>query len=437
MTPPPPESAALPAEAVPPPRLVAVPRGSFWRKLFAFSGPGYLVAVGYMDPGNWATGLAGGADYGYRLLCVILLANLAAMFLQSLAAKLGIVSGLDLAQACRRAYGPHTSFVLWILCEIAIIACDLAELLGAAIALNLLFGLPIAWGVALIGLEVLFLLGLTRQNVRPLEAFIVCLMLVIGVCFAVELALARPAIGDVLRGLVPSADIVRDPAMLYVAIGILGATIMPHNLYLHSALVKSRAYERTPQGMRQALHYSRIDVVTALTLAIFVNGAILILAASTFHGRGLGEVGIEDAYQLLAPALGTGAASTLFAVALLASGQNSSITGTLAGQIVLEGFTDLRIAPWMRQLASRLLAMIPAILAVVIWGEGSVTSLLIFSQVVLSLQLPFAVYPLVRLTGDRAWMGSFANGRIAAIVAWGLTAALIGLNGYLLVSFML
>ncbi|WP_428663832.1 Nramp family divalent metal transporter [Reyranella sp.] len=414
--------------------MVAVPAGAFWRKFLAFSGPGYLVAVGYMDPGNWATGIAGGAGYGYHLLSVILVANLAAMFLQSLAAKLGIVSGLDLAQACRRAWGPRVSFVLWILCEIAIIACDLAELLGAAIALKLLFGLPLVWGVALIGFEVLLLLGLTRHSVRPLEAFIVCLMLVISACFAVELALARPAVGAVLRGFVPSPEIVSDPAMLYIAIGILGATIMPHNLYLHSALVKSRAYERTVQGIRQAIRYSRIDVVVALTLAIFVNGAILILAASAFHGRGMDEVSIEDAYQLLAPALGTGAASTLFAVALLASGQNSSITGTLAGQIVLEGFTDLRIAPWMRQLASRLLAMVPAILAVSIWGESSVTDLLIFSQVVLSLQLPFAVYPLVRLTGNRAWMGRFTNGRLTAVVAWTLTAGLIGLNAYLLIS---
>jgi manganese transport protein len=435
MTPPPAEQAVPPAGTLSPPRLVAVPAGPFWRRLFAFSGPGYLVAVGYMDPGNWATGLAGGADYGYRLLSVILLANLAAMFLQSLAAKLGIVSGLDLAQACRQAYGPRTSFALWILCEIAIIACDLAELLGAAIALNLLFGLPLVWGVTLVGLEVLLLLGLSRQNVRPLEAFIVCLMLVIGACFAVELALARPPVGAVLRGLVPGADIVVDPAMLYVAIGILGATIMPHNLYLHSALVKSRAYARTTQGIRQAIRYSRIDVIAALSLAIFVNGAILVLAAATFHGRGL-EVGIEDAYQLLAPALGTGMASTLFAVALLASGQNSSITGTLAGQIVLEGFTDLRIAPWMRQLVSRLLAMVPAILAVSVWGEGSVTQLLIFSQVVLSLQLPFAVHPLVRLTGDRKWMGRFANGRLTATVAWSLTVVLIGLNGYLLLSLV-
>jgi len=436
MTPPPAESATLPADALDARRLVAVPTGSFWRKLFAFSGPGYLVAVGYMDPGNWATGLAGGAGYGYRLLSVILLANLAAMFLQSLAAKLGIVTGMDLAQACRHAYGRRRAMVLWVLCESAIVACDLAELLGAAIALKLLFGLPIVWGVTLMGFEVLLLLGLTRQSVRPLEAFIVALMVAIGLCFAIELALARPSLGGIVRGLVPGADIVADPAMLYVAIGILGATIMPHNLYLHSALVKSRRYERSEQGMRQAIKFSRLDVMIALSLAIFVNGAILILAASTFHGKGLGEVGIEDAYQLLAPALGAGVASTLFAVALLAAGQNSSITGTLAGQIVMEGFTDLKIPPWMRQLASRLLAMIPAIVAVAVWGEGSVTRLLILSQVVLSLQLPFAVYPLVRLTGNRAWMGRFANGRLTATVAWFLTVLLIGLNLYLLLMLV-
>jgi manganese transport protein len=437
MTPPPAASTALPAEALDASRLVAVPDGAFWRKLFAFSGPGYLVAVGYMDPGNWATGLAGGAAYGYRLLSVILLANLAAMFLQSLAAKLGIVTGLDLAQACRRAYGRRTAMMLWVLCESAIVACDLAELLGAAIALKLLFGLPLVWGVSLVGLEVLLLLGLQRKNRRPLEALIVTLMVVIGLCFAIELALAQPSLGSIMHGLLPGADIVSDPAMLYVAIGILGATIMPHNLYLHSSIVQSRQYERSEQGKRQAIRFSRLDVIGALAIATFVNGAILVLAASTFHGEGLGEVGLEEAYQLLAPALGAGAASTLFAVALLAAGQNSSITGTLAGQIVMEGFTDLKLPPWMRQLASRLLAMIPAILAVAVYGEGSVTKLLILSQVVLSLQLPFAVYPLVRLTGDRAWMGRFANGRTTAAFAWALTALLTGLNLFLLLTLIL
>ena len=432
MTPPPSaDPAALPADVFSGHRPVGVPTKSFWRKLFAFSGPGYLVAVGYMDPGNWATGLAGGTGYGYRLLCVILLANFAAMFIQALAAKLGIVTGLDLAQVCRCAYGRPTALVLWLLCETAIVACDLAELIGAAIALKLLFGLPLVWGVVVTGLGVLLLLGLQQRSVRPLEALIVSLMLVIGLCFAIELALAQPSLDGILQGLVPSRRIIDDPAMLYVAIGILGATIMPHNLYLHSAMVRSRRYDRTASGLRQAIRFSRIDVVAALALAVFVNAAILMLAASTFHGRGLGEVGIEDAYQLLAPALGVGTASILFAVALLAAGQNSSITGTLAGQIVMEGFTDLRIAPWIRRLVSRLLAMVPAMAVIAVCGEEAVTRLLILSQVVLSLQLPFAVWPLVRFTGDTALMGEFANGRLTAALAWSLTAVLIGLNVYL------
>jgi manganese transport protein len=436
MPPPPSDQAVVPAEGLGL-RRVPVPKGRFWRKLLAFSGPGYLVAVGYMDPGNWATGLAGGSGYGYSLLSVVLLANLAAMFLQSLAAKLGIVTGLDLAQACRRAYSPGVTLILWLLCELAIVACDLAELLGAAIALKLLFGVPVIWGVVLTGFQVLLLLALQRRSIRPLEILIFSLMVVIGLCFAIELALARPPLEEIFQGLVPSRDIVSDPAMLYVAIGILGATIMPHNLYLHSALVKSRRHERSGDGLREAIRFATADVVIALAFATFINGAILVLAASTFHHRGVGEVGIEDAYQLLAPALGAGMASTLFAVALLASGQNASITGTLAGQIVMEGFTDLRIPRWLRQLTARLLAMLPAVLAIAIWGEQTTTGLLILSQVVLSLQLPFAVYPLVRLTSDRRWMGQLANGPLTAALAWALTAALIGLNLYLLVALVL
>lgn len=433
MTPPPGDPGTATADALIARRLVAIPAGSFWRKLLAFSGPGYLVAVGYMDPGNWATGLAGGAEYGYRLLSVILLANLAAMFLQGLSAKLGIVTGLDLAQACRKAY-PRAATSLWILCEVAIVACDLAELLGAAIALKLLFGMPLLWGVLATSASVLLLLGLQRGSIRPLELFVVALMLVIGACFAVELVLARPSPNAILHGLVPGTEIVSDPAMLYVAIGILGATVMPHNLYLHSAMVQSRVHGRRYEDLRQAIRFSRMDVAIALAVATFVNAAILILAAASFHGRGLGEIGLDDAYQLLAPALGTGAASTLFAVALLASGQNSSITGTLAGQIVMEGFTDLRMASWLRRLLSRLLALVPALGAIVLYGEGTVTKLLIFSQVVLSLQLPFAVYPLVRLTGNSAWMGCFANGRTAAVVAWALTVILVVLNAVLVIG---
>lgn len=435
MPPPTPDQAVLSTEGFGP-RLIAVPTSRLWRKVIAFSGPGYLVAVGYMDPGNWATGLAGGSLYGYRLLAVILLANLAAMFLQSLAAKLGIVTGLDLAQACRKAYGPRITAVLWILCELAIVACDLAELLGAAVALKLLFGLPLVWGVCVTGFQVLVLFGLQRRTIRPLEVLIFSLILLIGLCFAVEIALARPPIASILDGLLPRSEIVTDPAMLYVAIGILGATIMPHNLYLHSALVKSRAYDRSQAGLREAIRFSTADVVVALAMAMLVNGAILVLAASTFHGRGFGEVGIEDAYQLLAPALGAGVASTLFAVALLASGQNASITGTLAGQIVMEGFTDLRISPWVRRLSARLLAMVPAVLVIALWGESSTTGLLILSQVVLSLQLPFAVYPLVRITGDPRWMGGFANSPVVSFLAWGLTVGLVGINLYLLFAML-
>jgi manganese transport protein len=441
--PPPPPASAVTADALPSPgisgsagrRSVPVPHASFWRKLLAFSGPGYLVAVGYMDPGNWATGLGGGSAFGYQLLCVVVLANLMAMFLQSLAIKLGIVTGLDLAQACRARYGNATRLFFWILCEIAIIACDLAELIGAAIALKLLFDIPLLVGVALTGFEVLLVLALHERGVRKLEALIIALMVVIAICFAVELALARPAIADIARGLLPSPEIVENPLMLYIAIGILGATVMPHNLYLHSSIVQTRCYTRTEAGLREAIRFSIADIVIALGFAIFINASILILAAASFHGRGLAEVvGIEEAYRLLTPALGVGAASTLFAVALLASGQNSSITGTLAGQIVMEGFTDFRWPPWLRRLAARLLAMVPAMIAIGLYGEQSATSLLIFSQVMLSLQLPFAVYPLVRLTNSRTLMGSFANRPLTMVVAWSLTAILIVLNAVLLLQ---
>jgi manganese transport protein len=408
---------------------------AFWRKLAAYSGPGYLVAVGYMDPGNWATGIAGGSAFGYRLLCVVVVANLMAMFLQRLAAKLGIVTGLDLAQACRRQYRPAARVFLWLLCEVAIVACDLAELIGAAIALKLLFGIPLVVGVPLTGLEVLLVLGLQRRGYRRIEAIVLSLMAVIGLCFAADLFLSQLSWHGLVKGLVPGIDIVADPAMVYLAVGILGATVMPHNLYLHSSLVQTRRFEGTDAGIREAIRFSTIDLVTALTLAIFVNAAILILAAATFHRHGLTEVvGIEQAYQLLTPTLGAGAA-TFFAIALLASGQNSSITGTLAGQVVMEGFTALRWPSWARRLLARLLAMVPAMVAVVMYGEEGATRLLVFSQVVLSLQLPFAVYPLVRLTNSKAWMGKYANKPLTAAVAWSLTALLVGLNALLLADF--
>ena len=417
-------------------RTVSVPSTSFWRKLAAFSGPGYLVAVGYMDPGNWATGIAGGSAFGYKLLSVVILSNLIAMFLQSLSAKLGIVTGLDLAQACRERYSAPVRIMLWLLCEAAIIACDIAEVIGAAIALKLLFHIPLALGVCLTGIEVLLILGLQKRGFRKLEAFIASLMIVISLCFVGELAMARPEVSAILGGLAPTTNIVTDPAMLYLAIGILGATVMPHNLYLHSAIVQTRRFDRSEAGKRDAIRFATLDVVVALTLAIFVNGAILTLAAATFHARGLmGVVGIEDAYRLLSPTLGVAAASTLFAVALLASGQNSAITGTLAGQIVMEGFTNLRWPGWARRLVSRLLAIVPAIVAVAIYGDGGATKLLIFSQVVLSLQLPFAVYPLVKLTNS-APMGPFANKGWVKVVAWSVTVLIIALNGTLLAGLL-
>ncbi len=371
----------------------------FWRKLFAFAGPGYLVAVGYMDPGNWATSLAGGSAFGYQLLSVILLSNLMAMVLQFLSAKLGIATGRDLAQACRDHFSPPVALVLWALCELAIIACDLAELIGTAIALNLLFGLPLIWGVCLTSLDVLLILLLQTRNFRHLEAFVLALMITIAVCFAFVLALAKPALSDVLAGFVPQPGIVFNPEMLYVAIGILGATVMPHNLYLHSSIVQTRRYELTETGKRQAVRFAAIDSTVALTFALAISAAILIVSATVFHLQGRTDVAeIGDAYQLLSPLLGAPLASIVFAIALLASGQNSAITGTLAGQIVMDGFLNLRLAPWLRRLVTRLAAIVPVVIVTLLYGEGGTAKLLILSQVVLSLQLPFAVIPLVRFT---------------------------------------
>jgi manganese transport protein len=412
-------------------RTIAVPSGSgrFWRKLGAFAGPGYLVAVGYMDPGNWATDLAGGSAFGYSLLSVVLLSNFMAMILQALAAKLGIVTGHDLAQACREHYSKPVRIGLWLLCELAIVACDLAEVIGTAIALQLLFGIPLVWGVVLTALDVLLILALQQHGFRKLEAFIVALLLIIVVCFGVELALAQPTLADIARGLIPDPRIATDPTMLYIAVGILGATVMPHNLYLHSAIVQTRRIERTDEGKREAIRFATLDSTIALTLALFINGSILILAAATFHQAGRTDVAqIQEAYQLLTPMLGAGAGSMLFAIALLASGQNSTITATLAGQIVLEGFLDIRLPRWLRRLASRLLAIIPAVIVAAIYGEAGTARLLIFSQVVLSLQLPFAVVPLVQFTSDRTKMGKFANPRWLKIAGWTIATAIIALN---------
>jgi manganese transport protein len=415
---------------------VRVPRtGSFWRKALAFAGPGYMVAVGYMDPGNWATDLAGGARFGYALLSVILLSNLMAILLQSLALKLGVVTGRDLAQACRDHYSRPVSFVLWVLCEVAIAACDLAEVIGAAIALNLLFGIPLIWGVVLTAFDVLLILLLQNKGFRWLEAFVIALIASIAVCFAVELAMARPALAEVARGLVPTAEIVSNPAMLYIAIGILGATVMPHNLYLHSAIVQTRRVGRDAASKREAIRFATLDSTVALLFACFINAAILVLAAATFHRSGHQSVAdINDAYHLLTPLLGTTAASTLFAVALLAAGQNSTITGTLAGQIVMEGFLDIRLPAWLRRLITRLIAIVPAVIVTALYGERGAGGLLILSQVILSLQLSFAVVPLVLFTGERRKMGEFANGRLLSAVAWTVAAVIVGLNGWLLIG---
>jgi manganese transport protein len=415
---------------------VHVPRGaSFWRKALAFAGPGYMVAVGYMDPGNWATDIAGGARFGYTLLSVVLLSNLMAILLQSLALKLGIVTGRDLAQACRDHYSRPVSFVLWVLCEIAIAACDLAEVIGAAIALNLLFGIPLIWGVVLTAFDVLLILMLQNKGFRWLEAFVIALIASIGICFAVELAMARPAIAEVARGLVPTAEIVTNPVMLYIAIGILGATVMPHNLYLHSSIVQTRRVAPDRASKREAIRFATLDSTVALLFAFFINAAILILAAATFHRTGHQDVAdIGDAYYLLAPLLGTGMASTLFAVALLAAGQNSTITGTLAGQIVMEGFLDIRLPAWLRRLITRLIAIVPAVIVTALYGERGAAGLLILSQVILSLQLSFAVVPLVRFTGERRKMGEFANGWLLSMTAWTVAAVIVGLNGWLLVG---
>jgi manganese transport protein len=413
---------------------IAVPAGAgFWRKLLAFAGPGYLVAVGYMDPGNWATDLAGGARYGYTLLSVIMVSNLMAILLQALAARLGIASGRDLAQACRDNYSRPTTITLWILCEVAIAACDLAEVIGAAIALNLLFGLPLLLGVCLTALDVLIVLFLQHKGFRYVEALVIGLIIGIAGAFAIELFLARPDARAITSGFMPSLAILRDRRMLYIAIGILGATVMPHNLYLHSSIVQTRKYLDNVASKQEAIRFATIDSSFALMSALFINAAILVMAAAAFHGSGHEDVAdIGDAYQLLTPLLGTRAASTLFAVALLCSGQNATLTGTLAGQIVMEGFINLRLRPWLRRLITRLLAIVPAIVVVTIYGERGAGSLLILSQVILSFQLSFAVFPLVMFTSDHRLMNGLANPRWVSALAWPTAIAIAILNVYLL-----
>ena len=413
--------------------IVVPSAAGFWRKLFAFAGPGYLVAVGYMDPGNWATDLAGGARYGYTLLSVIMISNLMAILLQALALRLGIASGRDLAQACRDSYSRPTTVVLWILCEIAIAACDLAEVIGAAIALNLLFGLPLMWGVCLTALDVLVVLFLQHKGFRYVEALVVGLIVVIAGCFAIQLLMARPDAAAVAAGFIPRPQIVTDPGMLYIAIGILGATVMPHNLYLHSSIVQTRKYLDNIESKTEAIRFATIDSSVALMSALFINGAILVMSAAVFHGSGHQDVAdISDAYELLSPLLGFKTASILFAVALLCSGQNATLTGTLAGQIVMEGFVSIRLRPWLRRLITRLIAIVPAIVVIAFYGERGSGQLLILSQVILSLQLSFAVFPLVIFTSDRHKMGSFANPMWLKLLAWPVAVVIAALNAYLL-----
>jgi manganese transport protein len=413
---------------------VPIPTGAgFWKKMLAFAGPGYLVAVGYMDPGNWATDIAGGARYGYALLFVVLTSNFLAILLQALAARLGIASGRDLAQACRDRFSRRTTIFLWILAEIAIAATDLAEVIGSAIALQLLFGLPMAIGVCLTSADVLIVLYLQQHKFRYVEGLVVLLIAGIAAAFAVELFFSKPDLAGLARGFIPTAQLFRDPGMLYVAIGILGATVMPHNLYLHSSIVQTRRYGDSNESRGEAVSFATIDSTVALTSALFINGAILVVAAATFHGTGYQDIAdISDAYKMLAPLLGTTLASTLFAVALLFSGQNATITGTLAGQIVMEGFLNLRMRPWLRRLITRLVAIVPALVTVVIYGDRAGGSLLVFSQVILSLQLPFAVIPLIVFASDRQRMGRLAIGPGWKVVAWPCAALITVLNVWLL-----
>lgn len=413
---------------------VNVPENAgFWKKMLAFGGPGLMVAVGYMDPGNWATDIAGGAQFGYTMLSVILISNIFAIILQYLALKLGIVAERDLAQACRDHYSKPVSVTLWVLCEIAIAACDLAEVIGAALALNLLFGIPLTWGVLITGFDVLLILYFQHKGFRVIESIVASLIFVILFCFIYEIVISKPDMFPLLAGLLPRQEIVFNPSMLYIAIGILGATVMPHNLYLHSSIVQTRDYERSTAGKKMAIKYAAIDSTVSLLFAFFINAAILIVAAATFHSSGHHDVAdITVAYKLLDPLLGAAAASTLFAVALLASGQNSTLTGTLAGQIVMEGFLDIHMKPWLRRLVTRVIAIIPAFVVTFLYGEKGIAGLLVLSQVILSMQLSFAVVPLIVFTNDKRKMGEFVNNSVTRIIVWIIALIILLLNAYLL-----
>ncbi len=415
---------------------ISIPKKSgFWRKYLAFAGPGLMIAVGYMDPGNWATDIAGGAQFGYTLLSVVLISNIFAMILQHLSVKLGIVAERDLAQACRDHFKPTTNFILWVFCEIAIAACDLAEVIGSAIALNLLFGIPLTWGIVITTIDVLLILLLQAKGFRWIESIVAGLIFIILACFGYEIIISKPEINAILGGLVPQKEIITNPAMLYIGIGILGATVMPHNLYLHSSIVQTRDYTRDREGKKEAIKFATLDSTFSLLIAFFINAAILILAAATFHTTGNKNVAdIHDAYKMLTPILGASMASVAFAIALLASGQNSTLTGTLAGQIVMEGFLNIRLKPWLRRLITRLIAVIPALIVTIIYGEEGTTDLLVLSQVILSMQLSFAVVPLVMFTNDKAKMGEFANKPFLKICVWFISIIIIFLNVYLLLQ---
>lgn len=413
---------------------IIVPEGAgFWKKLMAFTGPGLMVAVGYIDPGNWATDIEGGSRFGYTLLAVILISNLFAMLLQHLSLKLGIASGRDLAQACRDYYSRPVSFVLWVLSEIAIAATDLAEVIGSAIALNLLFGLPLPLGVLFTAFDVLIVLYFQQKGFRIIESIVAGLMGIILLSFIYEMVVSQPSMAGIMDGLIPKTQIVTDSGMLYIAIGILGATVMPHNLYLHSSIVQTRAFNRNDEGKKSAIRFATIDSTVSLFLAFFINASILILAATAFHSNGHYEIAdITDAYHLLDPVLGVSLAGIFFALALLASGQSSTLTGTLAGQIVMEGFLNIRLKPWLRRLITRGIAIVPALIVSYLYGEKGTADLLVFSQVILSLQLSFAVVPLVFFTSNSKIMGRFANSRFLTVLAWVITSVIISLNLFLL-----
>jgi len=418
---------------------ITVPTGGMWlRRFLAFAGPGYMISVGYMDPGNWATDIAGGSRFGYTLLAVILLSNMMAILLQGLSVRLGIAAGRDLAQACRDHYSKWVNFALWLACEAAIIACDLAEVIGTAIALQLLFGIPLIAGALVTALDALLVLYLMNKGFRFLEAFIIVLLSVIAACFVIQIIAADPPVAAILRGFVPSPHIVTNPEMLYIAIGIIGATVMPHNLYLHSSIVQTRAFARTDTGRREAIKWATTDSTIALMLALFVNAAILIVAATAFHGTGHANVAeIGEAFTLLSPLLGLGIASTLFALALLASGLNSTVTATLAGQIVMEGFLQLRLPAWARRLITRGIAIVPVVVVTALYGEKGTAQLLVFSQVVLSMQLPFAIIPLIRFVSDKRKMGTFTIPRSIAALAWFVASLIVLLNVKLLADAFL